>query len=206
VTDDAGVIAPLVARAAAGEQAAFNELVDRFAPLVWRIARSYRLSTADAGDVSQTTWLRLVEALDRIREPERLGAWLITTAKREALATIRRRDRLIPDADLSATEPEAPGRLPSVAATGTDVLETAETRTAVLEAWATLPERCRRLLALLLADPPVPYEEIGASLAMPIGSIGPTRQRCLARLRGHEAIARITEPPAASPQGGEERR
>ena len=105
-------------RAASGDQSAFNELVDRFAPLVWRIARYYRLSAADAGDVSQTTWLRLVEALDRIREPERLGAWLVTTAKREALATIRRRYRLVPDADLSAVEPETPGRVPSVAADG----------------------------------------------------------------------------------------
>jgi RNA polymerase sigma factor (sigma-70 family) len=206
VTDEAGPIAPLVERAAAGDQAAFDELVDRFAPLVWRIARSYRLSAADAGDVSQTTWLRLVEALDRIREPERLGAWLVTTAKREALATIRRRDRLVPDADLSAVEPELPGRVPSVAPTGSEVLEASETRVAVLEAWATLPERCRGLLALLLADPPVPYEEISASLTMPIGSIGPTRQRCLARLRDHEALVRITGRAGASPQGGEERR
>jgi RNA polymerase sigma factor (sigma-70 family) len=206
VTDEAGAIAPLVVRAAAGDQAAFSDLVDRFAPLVWRTARSYRLSAADAGDVSQTTWLRLVEALDRIREPERLGARLVTTAKREALATIRRRDRLVPDADLSAVEPDGHARLPSVSPTGTDVLETAETRTAVLEAWATLSERCRGLLSLLLADPPVPYEQISSRLAMPIGSIGPTRQRCLARLRDHEALARITEPPAASPQGGEEHR
>ena len=206
MTEEAGAITPLVERAAAGDQHAFNDLVERFAPLVWRIARSYRLSAADAGDVSQTTWLRLVEALERIREPERLGAWLVTTAKREALAAIRRRDRLVPDADLSAVEPEAPGRVPAVAPTGTDVLEKDETRVAVLEAWATLPERCRGLLSLLLADPPVPYEQIGASLGMPIGSIGPTRQRCLGRLRGHEALARITEPFGDSPQGGEERR
>jgi RNA polymerase sigma factor (sigma-70 family) len=199
-------IGDLVHRAATGDQSAFDELVERFSPLVWRIARSHRLSAADAGDVSQTTWLRLVEAIDRIREPERLGAWLVTTAKRESLAAIRRRDRLVPDADLSAVEFEGAGRMPWVPAAGADQLEAAETRVAVLEAWASLSERCRGLLALLLADPPVAYDEIGASLAMPIGSIGPTRQRCLAKLRDHEALARISEPRRASPLGGEETR
>src|SRR5947199_10585188 len=79
----------LVRAAAAGDQAAWNELVERYQGLVWATARSFRLSRADAADVAQTTWLRLVENLDRIRDPERLGSWLATTARRESLRHIR---------------------------------------------------------------------------------------------------------------------
>src|SRR4051794_25415750 len=79
----------LVQAAVAGDQAAWNELVERFQGLVWATSRSYRLSRADAADVAQTTWLRLVENLNRIHDPERLGAWLATTARRECLRHIR---------------------------------------------------------------------------------------------------------------------
>src|SRR5579863_946494 len=95
---DRSAIAALVTAAAAGDQNAWNGLVDKFASTVWAIARGYRLNAADAADVSQTTWLRLVENLDRIEQPERLGAWLATTSRRESLRIATRR------ADVSLTD------------------------------------------------------------------------------------------------------
>src|SRR5207248_5752017 len=89
-------VAELVGAAIAGDAAAWNELVERFAGLVWAIARRHRLSAADAADVSQTTWLRLVEHLERIQQPERIGAWLATTARHESLRVLRLAERQIP--------------------------------------------------------------------------------------------------------------
>src|SRR4051795_2193299 len=89
----------LVLSAAEGDQAAWDALVDRFAGLVWSIARAHRLSAADAADVSQTTWLRLVEHLGRIRDPERVGAWLAATARNESLRPLRRAQRGPPPRD-----------------------------------------------------------------------------------------------------------
>jgi RNA polymerase sigma factor (sigma-70 family) len=168
-------VAELVRAAAEGDQVAWNGLVDRYDGLVWSVVRSYRLSTADASDVAQTTWLRLVEHLGRLQEPERVGSWLATTARRECLRTLRQSARQVPTEEL----PDA----------GTDVrldaaLLTAERDRALWQAFAGLSERCRALLRILVADPPPSYEEIGAALDMPIGSIGPTRRRCLERLRG----------------------
>ncbi|TMK40017.1 MAG: sigma-70 family RNA polymerase sigma factor [Actinobacteria bacterium] len=88
--------AELVRDASSGDAGAWSALVDRFAPLVWSIARGYRLRDQDAADVSQVTWLRLAEHIERLREPERVGAWLVTTARRESLAVIRRRKWLVP--------------------------------------------------------------------------------------------------------------
>jgi RNA polymerase sigma factor (sigma-70 family) len=166
----------LVPAAASGDQAAWNELVDRFQGLVWATARSFRLSLADAADVAQTTWLRLVENLDRIREPERLGAWLATTARREALRHLRLHGRELPsdEADLF----EAPLDDPLEVA-----LLTEERDTALWGAFAQLSERCQTLLRLLVAEDEPSYEAIGAALDMPIGAIGPTRMRCLDKLR-----------------------
>jgi len=96
---DRSAIAMMVKAAAAGDQHAWNGLVDKFASTVWAIARGYRLNAADAADVSQTTWLRLVENLNRIEQPERVGAWLATTTRREALRVLRLAGRQIPNGD-----------------------------------------------------------------------------------------------------------
>src|SRR5436305_889496 len=95
-------LAALVRSAGGGDTAAWNAIVERFSSLVWATARAHRLSRDDASDVAQTTWLRLVEHLDRIREPDRLGAWLATTARHESLRTIRRgaREQASDEADL----------------------------------------------------------------------------------------------------------
>ena len=166
----------LVARASDGDRFAWEALVDLYSGLVWAVTRQFRLCDADAADVAQTTWLRLVENLDRIREPERLGAWLATTARREAFRHLRLHGRELAsdEADLF----EAPVDDPLEVA-----LLTEERDTALWRAFAQLSERCQTLLRLLVAEDEPSYEAIGAALDMPIGAIGPTRMRCLDKLR-----------------------
>jgi RNA polymerase sigma factor (sigma-70 family) len=168
-------VAQLVRAAAQGDQGAWNRLVDRYNALVWSVARSFRLAPADASDVVQTTWLRLVENLGRLQEPERVGSWLATTARRESLRTLRLSARQTP----TDTLPETPVDVPLDAG-----LLASEREQALWSAFGGLSERCQGLLRLLVADPPPSYEEVSGALDMPIGSIGPTRQRCLERLRG----------------------
>jgi RNA polymerase sigma factor (sigma-70 family) len=165
-----------VAAAARGDEAAWNHLVDRYSNLLWAVARAHRLSRADAADVVQATWLRLVEHLADIRNPDRIGAWLATTARREALLTIRRGARCEPSENVDVVpDAHAPG--------ADDELLRGERRTAIVTALRRLPTRDLTLLRLLTLDPMPSYEEIGAALEMPIGSIGPTRGRALERLR-----------------------
>jgi RNA polymerase sigma factor (sigma-70 family) len=175
---ESGGPAELVAAASGGDQHAWERLVHRFGGLVWSIARAHGLSGADAADVSQTAWLRLVEHLDRIRDPERVGTWLASTARHEALRVLRRAGRELPVGDEADLEPRVA------------VVETPDAHALALErsellwkAFATLPSHCQRLLRVLIADPRPTYQEVAASLEMPIGSIGPTRARCLSRLR-----------------------
>jgi RNA polymerase sigma factor (sigma-70 family) len=170
-------LSELVKAAADGDSAAWEALVERFSGLVWSITRAYRLSPADAADVSQTTWLRLVEHLGRLREPERVGSWIATTVKNECLRVQRLAGRQVPSEDIKLETP--PPDLP-----GADsALLTLERDAALWRAFSALSERCQALLRLLIADPPLSYEEVARILDMPIGSIGPTRQRCLDRLR-----------------------
>jgi RNA polymerase sigma factor (sigma-70 family) len=167
----------LLAAAAAGDTVAWGHLVERYDSLVWAVARSFRFSVSDASDVVQTTWLRLVEHLDRIQQPDRVSAWLVTTARRECLALVRRQSQ------------QAPAALPAVELVDDDappldhLLLTGERDRAVWAAFARLSDRCQRLLRLLVADPSPSYEDVGLALDMPVGSIGPTRGRCLEQLR-----------------------
>ena len=169
----------LVERAAAGDAGAWEALVERYANLVWSVARSFRLDRADAADVSQTTWLRLVEHLGRLRDPQRLGAWLATTARHESLRVLRRAGRQVPIGEEEELEQaSAADAVPLDLA-----IITAERDASLWTAFAHIPPRCRSLLRLLAADPPPSYDEISAALEMPVGSIGPTRARCLEHLR-----------------------
>jgi RNA polymerase sigma factor (sigma-70 family) len=171
-------LAALVRAAAGGDQRAWERLVDRFSGLVWSVARAHGLNRADAADVSQTAWLRLVEHLHRLRDPERVGTWLASTARHEALRILRRDRRQVPvgdDADL-----EGPGS----ESQSTEAWALAAERSDLLwRAFAALPRRCQQLLRVLMADPPPSYQQVAVALDMPIGSIGPTRGRCLDRLR-----------------------
>jgi RNA polymerase sigma factor (sigma-70 family) len=181
--------AELIRRAGDGDQDAWDALVGRHAALVWAVARSHRLGDADASDVSQTTWLRLVEHLGRLRDPERVGAWLASTARHECLRVLRAAGRQVPTAD-EAFEQVAGDDPPPEAGLVRD-----ETDRALWAAFERLPERCRRLLRVLVADPAPSYDEVSAALDMPIGSIGPTRQRCLERLRKLAHAGGITAAP-----------
>lgn len=172
-----GPVAPLIGEAARGSQFAWNELVRRFGSLVWAIARAYGLDQADAADVSQTTWLRLVENLSRIRDPERVGGWIASTARNECLRVLRRAGRHVPLEDHTELYLES-----SDSGIETHLLE-AERDAALWQAFRGLPERCRMLLRLLMSDPPASYEEISAATGSPLGSIGPTRARCLEQMR-----------------------
>jgi RNA polymerase sigma factor (sigma-70 family) len=175
----------LVQAASRGDEAAWGTIVDRFSGLVWATARAHRLSSADASDVVQTTWLRLVEHFDRIREPEHLGAWLATTARNECLRLLRLQTRV------QATDDPDLFEAPSDGAADAGLL-TRERDTALWRAFAALNERCQSLLRLVASPLEPSYAEIGAALAMPIGAIGPTRARCLDRLRGELAAAEGT--------------
>ena len=166
----------LVQRAAAGDSDGWDELVRRYWRLVWAVARSYGLERADAWDVTQTTWLRLAERLGTIREPGRVGAWLVTTAKHEALRVARASQRTLPT-DLPPVIDVTGGR------DADDPLLERERSTAVWQAFDSLPPSCKSLLRLLITEPVPSYVEISEVLGMPVGSIGPTRARCLSRLR-----------------------
>jgi RNA polymerase sigma factor (sigma-70 family) len=168
--------AELLAAALRGESEAWNGLVERFGRLVWAVARSFELPASDAADLSQTVWLRLVEHMDQIKEPERLGSWLATTTRREGIKLLRRRSLEIPDEnqeEQSDQGKDGPEEHVLVAD------EYAQLRVAL----AKLPERCRKLLRVIAASDEANYSEVAAALDMPVGSIGPTRSRCLERLR-----------------------
>ncbi len=167
----------LLHAAAQGDQRAWDSLVDRYARLVWSVVRSFRLDDAAAHDVFQTTWLRLVEHLHRIREPDRLAAWLAQTTRNEALRTLRLQRRQQPT-DVLGVLPDRTVPEPA------EVVVDAETRAAVAAALGQLGEGCQQLLRLLCAQPPLDYATIAELLGRPIGSLGPTRQRCLDKLRG----------------------
>ncbi|MGV9366545.1 RNA polymerase sigma factor [Amycolatopsis sp. NPDC003731] len=164
----------LLEAAARGDQAAWDALVDRYASLLWSIARAHRLPDADA---VQTVWLKLVENLGRIKEPERLPGWLATTTRHECLRRLRRTDRERPTDDQVWQSEPAPG--PAVDA----ALLLGERDAALWRALDKLSDQCRRLLRVLMATPPPSYAEVADALDIPVGSIGPTRQRCLGRLR-----------------------
>jgi len=177
-------VAALVRAAAAGDERAWSALVDRFSKLVWAIARNHRLCADDAAEVSQTTWLRLAEHIDRLQDPSKVGGWLATTARHESLRVLRGAGRQIPMGD-DMPEPDRPA--PAV---DEELLRNERDRM-LWQAFSRLPARDQALLRLLISDPMPSYEEIGAAMGMPVGSVGPTRARCLERLRREAEVAEL---------------
>lgn len=157
------------------DEPAWRDLVERFGYRMWAVARAFGLDSTDAADAVQAAWLRLVESLHTIRDPERVGAWLITTTRHEA-ARIRRSRSGAPLAALPAEVP-APDGDPAAA------MLTEEDGRRLWAAVDTLREPCRSLLRLIVCAPEAGYAQLARRLDMPIGSIGPTRSRCLRRLR-----------------------
>ena len=175
---DAPDVASLVRRAAEGDRGAWEGLVDQYARLIWSITVEFKLIESDAADVAQTTWLRLLQHIDRIEHPDRVGSWLAATARNECLRSLAARKRVV----LGHDDVE----LDNAVAHGPEIDERllADERAQVVrDALSRLPRRWQRLLEMLMADPPVPYADISDELGLPVGSIGPTRGRCLARLR-----------------------
>lgn len=172
-------VAWLVRRAARGDRRAWEQLVNQYARLVWSVTHDFKLAEGDAADVFQTTWLRLLEHIHRLEHPARVGSWLAVTARHECLRSLAARKRVVltgdDDALGGATAPSQPGP--------DERLLADERAQAVREALTCLPWRWQRLLELLMADPPASYAEISDQLGLPVGSIGPTRGRCLERLR-----------------------
>jgi RNA polymerase sigma factor (sigma-70 family) len=173
----------LLVRAAAGSDDAWTQLVQRFTPRLRAIARAHRLGAHDVEDVVQTTWLELLKYIGRLREPEKIGGWLHATARHASVrvATAARRDASLDDVfEEPSVPPEADARL-----------EAAERKAALADALRALPEQHRRLVEMLFADREPSYADISATLDIPIGSIGPTRARCLERLRRQRCLVSV---------------
>lgn len=160
--------------------------------MVWSVARGFRLDDATAKDVSQTVWLKLIENVDSINDPDRLPGWLATTCRREAMRVSRAKERDVP------TEFEYDVEDPSPSLE--DVLIDDEDHRLVVQAFKTLDEICQQLLRLMIIEPALSYEEISEVTGRPMGSLGPTRARCLDKLRS--AVSRIRRSPGDS--SGEE--
>jgi len=189
------VVTDLATRARNGDKGAWDALVERYAPLIWSICRRHQLVGADADEVGQSVWLRLVDQLDKLREPAALPGWLATTARRECLRVLHAmrgpqsaryelKTEILPDGQPETADQE---------------LLAAERHAALHEAFLTLPPRGQQLIALLIQDPSVPYAEISAKLGIPVGSIGPSRRRYLDKLRRHPAIVALTNARAETP-------
>jgi RNA polymerase sigma factor (sigma-70 family) len=175
----ASSVTELFRRAEAGDQGAWHAIVDRYTKLLWSVARAHRLGDADAADVVQTTWLRLVEHFGRISDPECLPGWLTTTARRECLHVLRRAGREVVTAGEDAVLDVVDERSMPVDAR----LLAQERDVALWSCFERLSVRCQVLLRILMGTPPADYVTVSAVLGMPVGSIGPTRGRCLDQLR-----------------------
>lgn len=183
-------MATLVIDARGGNQAAWNQLVERHLAMVASLIRRHRLSGADADDVNQTVWLRLVEHLDRIEEPKALPGWIATVTRNECLRMLQLRGRQIPTDPQTSPTFERPDDSPDVI----EELMTAQRHTALVEALVELPTDRRELILLLTEDPPLSYAEISSRSGLPIGSIGPTRARALEQLRRSHAFRHLMSP------------
>jgi len=188
------LVTDLVTRARTGDKRAWDALVERYAPLTWSICRRYQLGRADAEDVGQIVWLRLVDQLNKIRDPAALPGWLATTTRRECGRVMR----VAHGPNAAVCTLHAENLADEQADTAEQELLAAERHAALREAVTRLPPDDQQLIALLIADPPVPYAEISARLGIPVGSIGPNRSRCLDKLHRDRAIAALSNPAEAT--------
>jgi RNA polymerase sigma factor (sigma-70 family) len=187
-TSESATLTELVERARHGDENAWRALVGRLERVVWK---AVNMSTDDPQvrlDAAAATWLRLAENLQAIRDPERLPGWMVTTARREVIAHFRR-NRLVPDDRMLLREDPATESDPA------ERVEESDLREALRTAFRRLSMECQELLTLLvLADPPLSYDAVEAQLGRPRGSLGPTRARCLDRLRHMPELRHHLDP------------
>jgi len=185
----ASSLADLVQAAARGDRQAWEALYGRYTPLISSVCRRFRLTGDDADDVSQTVWLVLVQQLNRLREPSALPGWIVTTTKNEAMRVINAGRRMLPSDPMADNRFDRADRADRTEPTELDDhLCLADQRRALADGLAQLRPEHRQLLLLLVADPRLSYQQISGRLGIPIGSIGPTRARCLRRLRDTRQI------------------
>ncbi|MHB9857585.1 RNA polymerase sigma factor [Streptomyces sp. YIM S03343] len=174
----------LVRLAVDGDAAAWKALVEGLSPLVWSVVRAHRLSDADGHEVYQTVWFRFAQHLGRIREPDKSGSWLASTARHECLKVIKSQTRLMPTDDPLLLDRVSEDRTPEQSVLDSEEADAqAERIRRLWQEFEKLGDRCRQLLRVLMASPPPSYQEVSAALGIAVGSIGPLRQRCLRRLR-----------------------
>jgi RNA polymerase sigma factor (sigma-70 family) len=172
--------AALSTRAAAGDQRAWDEIVERYAPMVWSIGMRFRLSDRDLEDVAQNVWLLLTEQLGKLSEPAALPAWLAITTRRECLRVV------------TSTRGPQPDEAADDTVIGEEIMM-AERNAALRAALAELPPPCQPLMGMLISDPPYSYAAISAALGIPIESIGPRRARCLEQIRESSVLRGLAE-------------
>jgi RNA polymerase sigma factor (sigma-70 family) len=177
-TGATGNVADLLARASHGDTAAWEEVVRQYGKLVLATVRSFRLQDADALDAVQTTWLRLAENAHRVLWPERLGGWLVTTARHECLRILRQAKSAPDPIEMVADTVADPSVGPEQHAIEADAART------LWNLVEELPPRQQTLLRALFTDHPRPYAEVARAAGIPPGAIGPTRKRALQQLRG----------------------
>ncbi|MER6536197.1 sigma-70 family RNA polymerase sigma factor [Streptomyces sp900105755] len=183
-TVDRAEAGALVRAAVDGDAAAWKALVEGLSPLVWSVVRAHRLSDADGHEVYQTVWFRFAQHLGRIREPDKAGSWLASTARNECLKVIRGLTRLLPTDDPQVLDRVSEDRTPEQSLIDAeDEADEAERIRLLWQEFEELGDRCRQLLRVLMASPPPSYVEVSVALGIAVGSIGPLRQRCLRRLR-----------------------
>ncbi|POX51649.1 RNA polymerase subunit sigma-24 [Streptomyces sp. Ru71] len=181
---DRADVGTLVRSAVDGDGAAWKALVEGLSPLVWSVVRAHRLSDADAHEVYQTVWFRFAQHLGRLREPDKAGSWLASTARHESLKVIKSLQRLTLTDDPQLLDRASEEHSPEQSLLRAE--EAAAERERIRSLWRELEElgeRCRGLLRVLMASPPPSYQEVSAALGIAVGSIGPLRQRCLRRLK-----------------------
>lgn len=176
-TDRAARLSACLDRARNGDTSALGEVVRELNPLLWQVARAQGLTAEESADVVQTSWLELLRRLHEIRSPQALTSWLVTATRREAWRARELSRRPLPDGATRLESVPDPGPAP-----GERLLD--EERDRVLwQHFQRLPERCRTLLRIVAHVARPDYSAVAEALEMPIGSIGPTRGRCLAKLR-----------------------
>jgi RNA polymerase sigma factor (sigma-70 family) len=170
-------IADLMCAVKEGNDDALARIVTELSPLLWHVARAAGLGSGDAEDVVQTAWVRLLSHLDSIRTSTALTRWLLVTTRREAWRVRAERRRRLP------VDEEWFGRLPDPGPGSEEQVIADDQRRALWKAIGQLPRRCQELLRIVAFVPRPDYQAVAAELGVPVGSVGPTRGRCLAKLR-----------------------